>query len=92
MKRDGGQYFLPHIFWWDFDEKHPIGRSAGNTQNISRRQSSVSSQRWLRQQLIAAAYIVSAYFGSDLENYLLWYYLTNPDESIQCLLKVEFTK
>ena len=66
MNRDEGQYFLSHAS----DEilmkkKHPIGRSNGNTESgntITRRQStSVSSQWWLRQQLIAETYTVSCF-------------------------------
>ena len=54
MNRDEGQYFLSHVF----DEilmkkKHTIGRWTGKTENVARRQStSVSSQWWLRQQVL----------------------------------------
>ena len=62
MNRDEGQYFLSHAF---DEEKHPIGRSTGNTESgntVARRQStSVSSQWWLRQQLIAETYTVSCF-------------------------------
>ena len=71
MNRDDGQYFLPHIFDEILIMKHQIGKSTGNTKNIARRQSTVSSQWWLRQQLIAETYTVSAYFGSEFENYCL---------------------
>ena len=39
-----GQYFLPHILDEILINKHPIGKSTGNTKNIDRRQSSISSQ------------------------------------------------
>ena len=71
MNRDEGQYFLPHIFDEILLRKHQIGKSTGNTKNIARRQSTVSSQWWLRQQLIAETYTVSAYFGSEFESYCL---------------------
>ena len=71
MNRDEGQYFLPHIFDEILIGKHQIGKSTGITKNIARRQSTVSSQWWLRQQLIAETYTVSAYFGSEFENYCL---------------------
>ena len=71
MNRDEVQYFLPHIFDEILIRKHQIGKSTGNTKNIARRQSTVSSQWWLRQQLIAETYTVSAYFGSEFENYCL---------------------
>ena len=77
MNRDEGQYFLSHVF----DEilmkkKHPIGRSTGNTESgntVARRQStSVSSQWWLRQQLIAETYTVSCfYLDQNLRNFCL---------------------
>ena len=66
MNRDEGQYFLSHTS----DEilmkkKHPIGGSIDNTESgntVTRRQStSVSSQWWLRQQLIAETYTVSCF-------------------------------
>ena len=44
MNRDEGQYFLPHIFDEILIRKHQIGKSIGNTKNITRRQSTVSSQ------------------------------------------------
>ena len=44
MNRDEGQYFLPHIFDEILMKKHLIDKSTGNTKNIARRQSSVSSQ------------------------------------------------
>ena len=44
MNRDEGQYFLPHIFDKILIRKHQIGKSTGNTKNIARRQSTVSSQ------------------------------------------------
>ena len=71
MNRDEGQYFLPHIFDEILIKKHQIDKSTGNTKNIARRQSSDSSQWWLRQQLIAETYTVSAYFGSEFDNYCL---------------------
>ena len=77
MNRDEGQYFLPHIPDEILIKKHQIDKSTDNTKNIARRQSSVSSQWWLRQQLIAEMYTVSAYFGSEFENYCLsWIILT----------------
>ena len=60
--RDEGQYFLPKLFDEMLMKKHPIGRSFGNTQNIARRQSYVSSQWWLRKELFAETYTVSAFF------------------------------
>ena len=62
MNRDEGQYFLPHIFDEILIKKHPTDKSTENTKNITRRQSSVSSQWWLNQQLIAETYTVRAYF------------------------------
>ena len=66
MNRDEGQYFLSHVFDEILMKKtHPIGRSTGNTESgntVARRQStSVSSQWWLRQQLIAETYTVSCF-------------------------------
>ena len=44
MNRDEGQYFLPRIFDEILIRKNQIGKSTGNTKNIARRQSTVSSQ------------------------------------------------
>ena len=75
MNRDEGQYFLPHIFDEIWIKKHRFDKSTGNTKNIARRQSTVSSQWWLRQQLIAETYTVSACFGSEFENHCLSYHV-----------------
>ena len=71
MNRDEGQYFLPHILMGQIlIKKHQIDKSNGNTKNIAKRQSTVSSQWCLRQQLIAETYTVSAYFGSELKTFV----------------------
>ena len=92
MNRDEGQYFLPHTFDEILIKKHQIDKSTGNTKNMARRQSSVSSEWWLRQQLIAETYTISAHFGSEFENYCLSCYSTDPDESIYRCFDEDFIK
>ena len=73
-----------HTFWWDFDQETPNWQI--NWQHQKHHQNTVIS---LITVIIKATAdcrnvhcTVSAYFGSEFENYCLSCYSTDPDESI----------